>query len=90
MPDIVEVPNPSVPGGKVRVFSDFGIRSAIDKAVAGLPSGKTGAIAAFVDTDKTVKLTAVARLGDHWSIALDAQKPYHKKIEGQAAVVFAW
>lgn len=87
MADVVEV---STPAGPIRKFSDFGIQSAVDSAVAKLPPGKNGVIMAYVDTDKTVKLATVAKLGEHWSIALDAKKPYHKKIEGQAAAVFSW
>ena len=74
----------------VRVFDNAAIQAAIDKALKTVPEGKSGAVVAFVDTDKTVRLSIAGRLGDQWSIVAEAKKPYHKPIEGSAAVVFTW
>jgi hypothetical protein len=98
LPDAVETPKPpaparvierpSTPG--VRVFDDAAIRRSVDAALATLPPGKAGAVVAFVDTDKTVRLAVTARLGEKWSVVAKAEKAYHKPIKGEAEAVFAW
>lgn len=80
------IEDPERPG--IRIFDDAAIMAAVDKQTANLPAGKDIAVVAFVDTDKTVRLAATARLGDEWSIVIKGEKAYHKPIRGEAAIVW--
>lgn len=90
MAEVVEAPKPAGSSASVRVFDDLAIQTAVSKALSTVPAGKTGAVVAFVDQSKEVRLAVAAKIGDHWSIAAEAKKPYQKPIEGHAAVVFVW
>lgn len=80
------IEDPKKPG--IRIFDDQAIMAAVDRQTALLPEGKDIAVVAFVDTDKTVRLAATARLGDDWSIVGKIEKQYHKPIKGEAMVVW--
>lgn len=80
------IEDPKKPG--VRIFDDAAIMKAVDAQTALLPEGKDIAVVAFVDTDKTIRLAATARLGDDWSIVIKGEKAYHKPIKGEAMVVW--
>lgn len=83
--DVIEAPEK--PG--IRIFDDASIMAAVDAATARLPEGKSIAAVAFVDTDKTIRIAATARIGDEWSIVIKGEKEYHKPIRGEAMVVWS-
>lgn len=90
MSEVVAVPNPSGTGPEIHVFDSAAIQAAVSKALETVPEGKSGAVVAYVDQSRSVQLAVAARLGEHWSIALEGKKPYGKPIEGKAAVVFVF
>lgn len=76
-------------GSAIRKFADSGIQGAIDKALAGLPDGHTGAVVAYANT-KGASLAVVAKLGEHWSVVGVLDKPVNGQLSAEAAVRFAW
>jgi len=76
-------------GDEIRRFSDDKIQEAVARALTTLPSDKKGAVVAYANLDG-VKLAVVARPGEHWSIAGVLDKPYHKPLQAEAAVVYSW
>jgi hypothetical protein len=73
----------------IRRFADSHLQESIDKAIAGIPPDRHGAVIAHVDGEG-VSLTTVARLGEHWSVVMTARDPWKGKLEGEAAVKFSW
>ncbi len=78
-----------VTAGPIRKFADENIQASIDSAIKTLQSGQHGAVIAYADFNE-VKLAAVAKLDEHWSVVGVLDKPYKGKLEGQAAVRFTW
>lgn len=78
----------TIPEQKVRVFADEGLQASIDRAIAR-SNAKHGAVVAHVDGDGA-SLSVVGKLGDHWSVAAAAYKPYRGKLAYGAQVVFSW
>lgn len=75
--------------GTIRKFYDPKIQLAVLRAVRDIPEGKKGVIVAVADGDGA-RLTALARLGGHWSVAMVGNRDWSGKLEGQAAVVFSF
>ena len=75
--------------GAIRRFSDAGIQSAVDQALASLGHKAKGAVIAYADTEGA-RLAVVGKLGNQWSVVGVLEKPWAGELDGQAAVRFAW
>ncbi len=73
----------------VRRFTDETIQRAIDSATSRLSGDTRGASVAHVDGNGA-SLSIVGKVGDHWSVAAAAYKPYHGKLSAEAEVVYSW
>lgn len=73
----------------IRQYADPFLQGAIDAAVERAGS-KHGAVVAHFDDDKNVTLSVVGRIGNHWSVAAAAFKPWHGKLSYAAEVVYDW
>lgn len=73
---------------EIRKFSDAALQAQIDKVLAQLPPDRKLAAVAHADGDG-VSLSLVAKLGDEWSIAAAAYKPYNGKLSAEAEVVWS-
>ena len=71
----------------IRQFADPFLQGAIDAAVERAGS-KHGAVVAHFDDDKNATLSVVGRIGNHWSVAAAAYKPWRGKLSYAAEVVF--
>lgn len=82
--DVYGTPRP------IRRFVDSGIQESIERAVAQAGSDfEHVAVVAHLDADKTVTLSAVAKMGAHLTIVAAGYKPYGGAWAGEAAVRFA-
>lgn len=73
----------------IRRFVDSGIQASIERAVAQAGDFEHVAVVAHYDTDKTVTLSAVAKMGEHVTIVVAGYKADNKPWAGEAAVRFA-
>lgn len=73
----------------IRKFSDARIQAAIDHALSVLPADKSVAVVAHADLDGA-SLTAVGKIGGHWSISGSVSKPWHGPLSAEAEVVASW
>jgi hypothetical protein len=73
----------------VRQFSDAKLQAAIDHALSVLPPDRTLAIVAHVDL-QGASLTAVGKVGDHWSLSGSVSKPWSGPLTAQAEVIASW
>jgi hypothetical protein len=85
-PEIIKL---QMDGHEIRRFADAGIQDAVNRAVAGIPEGRKGAVI-FDGGRDGIRATAVAKLGDHWSIAMTERRAWDGKFSGEAAAVFSW
>jgi hypothetical protein len=69
----------------IRRFDDAKIQSAIDNALAGLPADRKCAVVAHA-TMTGASLSLVVKLGDQWSVAAGAFKPYAGPMTAEADV----
>lgn len=69
----------------IRRFDDAKIQAAIDNALAGLPDGRRCAVVAHA-TMTGASLSLVVKLGDKWSVAAGAYKPYAGALTAEAEV----
>jgi hypothetical protein len=63
----------------IRRFDDANIQRAVERALALIPPEQHVAVVAHADGDFTLggaSLTAVARMGDAWTVMVAAYKPY--------------
>lgn len=89
-PDVgVIVANPQADGSVIRSVFESGIQAAIDKAVAGLPEDKHGAVVAHADLRGNLTLSVVGRIGDRWTY-VGAVRREGGKFTGEAAVRYSW
>lgn len=87
---LVATTAPDNPGVEIRRFSDAKIGESIEKALAVVPAGKTGAVVAVADL-KGVRLATMARLGQHWSVVVVTGFEWKdRRPNVEAAVRFAW
>lgn len=73
----------------VRRFSDAQLQAAVDRALAVLPPDKTVAVVAHVDLSGA-SLTAVGKIGEHWSLSGSVSKPWHGPLSAEAEVIASW
>jgi hypothetical protein len=73
----------------VRKFSDAAIQRAIDRALEVLPADRTVAVVAHADL-AGVSLTAVGKIGEHWSLSGSVSKPWHGPLSAEAEVIASW
>lgn len=69
----------------IRRFDDAKIQAAIDNALAGLPADRKCAVVAHA-TMTGASLSLVVRLGDKWSVAAGAFKPYSGPMTAEADI----
>jgi hypothetical protein len=72
---------------RIQKFSDASIQRAIDDALTHVSKDKPVAVVAHA-TMQGVKLTAVARIGDDWTIMAAAFKDWHGGMGAEAKVVW--
>ncbi len=73
----------------VRKFSDANLQAAVDHALAELPPDRQIALVAHVDLNGA-SLTAVGKLGDHWSLSGSVSKPWNGPLSAEAEVIASW
>ena len=73
----------------LKKFSDANIQSAIDYALSKLPPDRTVAVVAHADLEGA-SLTAVGKIGEHWSISGHVSKPWKGPLEAKAEVIASW
>jgi len=73
----------------VRKFSDANLQAAIDHALSVLPADKTVAVVAHADLNGA-SITAVAKMGDHWSLSGSVSKPWRGALSAEAEVIASW
>ncbi len=73
----------------VRKFSDAKLQAAIDHALSVLPADQTIALVAHADLQGAT-LTAVGKIGDHWSLSGSVSKPWHGPLSAEAEVIASW
>jgi hypothetical protein len=71
--------------GPIYRFTESGLQSAIDKAIAGIPPDKQVAVIGFADT-KGIGSAAVVRLNNEWSLMGVMDYKWGQTLEFQAAV----
>lgn len=74
---------------EVRRFDDASIQRALDAALERVPAGQRAAIADVRFKDGDVRCVVVAKLDDHWSVAVVGER-VNRELSGGAAVRFAW
>ncbi len=92
LPNTLPIPAPIINYDDIRKFSDKSVQDAVEDAIANtqLPEGTKGAVVAHM-TLEGARISLIAKLpNDHWSVAVDAYKPYSGKLEAGAKVVFHW
>jgi len=78
-----------VPARELRRFDSAAVNAAIEKALAEVPAGKTGAVIAYADTGQA-GLAVAARLGDEWSFVGRLDRAWTGQLEAEAQVRFMW
>lgn len=73
----------------IRRFVDSGIQASIERAVAQAGDFEHVVAVAHIDTDKTVTLSAVVKMGEHLTIVAAGYKADNKPWSGEAAVRWA-
>lgn len=73
----------------VRRFSDDKLQAAVDRVLSRLPEGHTVALVAHADLEGA-SLTAVGKIGDHWSLSGTVSKPWNGPLDARAEVVASW
>jgi hypothetical protein len=73
----------------VRKFGDSAIQAAIDRALAALPADRSIAIVAHADLNGA-SLTAVGKIGEHWSVSGSVSKPWNGPLSAEAEVIGSW
>ena len=72
----------------IRRFDNSQIQKAIDRAIAAKAADKKVASVAHADLEG-VSLSMVVKLGDTWSIAAGAYKPWKGPLAAEAEVVWS-
>jgi hypothetical protein len=73
----------------IRRFSDDKLQAAIDHALSVLPKDQTIALVAHVDSSGA-RITAVGKIGSHWSISGSVSKPWNGTLSAEAEVIASW
>jgi hypothetical protein len=73
----------------IRQFSDAKIQAAIDHALSVLPPDRSVAIVAHADLNGAT-LTAVGKIGNHWSLSGSVSKPWNGSLSAEAEVIASW
>lgn len=73
----------------VKKFTDAKIQAAIDHALSVLPPDRTVAVVAHADLNG-VSLTAVGKIGEHWSVSGHVSKPWQGPLSAEAEVIASW
>ncbi len=76
----------------IRRFDDPHLQAAIDRAVAALPAGRRVVVVGHASVpgqpDAGASMSLLVRLGDTFSVAAAAYKPYAGKLEGEAEILW--
>ena len=73
----------------LKKFSDAHVQAAIDRALAVLPPDRTVAIVAHADLEGA-SITAIGKIGDHWSVSGHVSKPWKGELRAEAEVIASW
>lgn len=73
----------------LKKFTNSNIQAAIDNALSKLPPDRTVAVVAHADLEGA-SLTAVGKIGDHWSVSGHVSKPWKWPLVAEAEVVASW
>lgn len=74
---------------EVRKFADANVQAAVDRALAAVPAGKSGAVVAYANL-QGASLAVMARIGDHWSVVAAAYKPFGGALAAEAETRWTW
>ena len=72
-----------------RIFGDYSLQRAIDRAVANLPAGHTVAAVAHVDDQEGASLSMVVRIGDEWKLSATVVKAWDQPFRYGAEVIWS-
>lgn len=73
----------------VRKFSDDKLQAAVDHALSVLPPDRQIALVVHADLNGA-SLTAVGKIGDHWSLSGSVSKPWNGQLSAEAEVIASW